>query len=72
MSKILKNFVDKYPRPRFGGGPLQLVYQVRFDVDVYGSVPGEGPTTLFMPAEAADQVGVLHLIVKVPDKSPSR
>jgi len=54
------------------GAILQLVYQVRFDVDVYGSVPGEGPAPLFVPAEAADQVGILHLVVKVPDKSPSR
>jgi len=54
------------------GAILQLVYQVRFDVDVYGSVTGEGPAPLFVPAEAADQVGILHLVVKVPDKSPSR
>ena len=53
------------------GAILQLVYQVRFDVDVYGSVPGEGPAPLFVPAEAANQVGILHLVVKVPDKSPS-
>ena len=58
--------------PEIGGVSLQLVYQVRFDVDVYGSVPGECPTPLFVSAEAADQVGILHLIVKVPNESPSR
>jgi len=45
------------------GAILQLIYQLRFDVDVYGSIPGEGPATLFVPAEAADQVGILHLVV---------
>ena len=50
-------------RPHIEGGFLQLIYQVRFDVDVYGSVSGEGPATLFVPAEAADQVGILHLVV---------
>ena len=45
------------------GGFLQLIYQVRLDIDVYGSVPGEGPAPLFVPAEAADQVGILHLVV---------
>ena len=32
------------------GAILQLIYQVRFDVDVYGSVPGEGPAPLFVAA----------------------
>jgi len=58
--------------PHIEGGFLQLIYQVRFDVDVYGSVSGECPATLFVPTEAADQVRILHLVVKVPDKSPSR
>ena len=49
--------------PELGGVSLQLIYQVRLDVDVYGSVPGEGPATLFVPAEAADKVGILHLVV---------
>ena len=69
MYKLLKNFVDKYPRPRIGSDSLQLVYQVRFDVNVYGSVPGERPATLFVAAETADQVRILHLIVKIPDES---
>ena len=55
--------------PEIGGVSLQLVYQIRFDVDVYGSVPGECPTPLFVSAEAADQVRVLDFVVEVPDKS---
>jgi len=51
--------------PEIGGVSLQLVYQIRFDVDVYGSVPGECPTPLFVSAEAADQVGILHDITPI-------
>lgn len=53
------------------GGFLQFVYQVGFQVNVYGPIPGECPATLFVAAEAADQVRILHLVVKIPDESTS-
>jgi len=50
---------------------LQFIYQVGFQVNVYRPVPGECPTTLFVAAEAADQVRILNLVVKIPDESTS-
>ena len=62
------NLSNKAPG-KIEGNFSQLIYQVCFNVNVYGSVPGECPTPLFVAAEATDQIGVLHLVVKVADKS---
>ena len=61
----------KNNRPQIEGDFLHFIYQVRFYVNIYGSVPCKGPASLFVSAEAADQVWILDFIVKVPDKGSS-
>jgi len=60
---------SKQNRPQHEGVFLHFVDEVRFDVYVYGSVPGEGSAPFFVFAEAADQVWVLDFVVEVSDKS---
>ena len=61
----------KQNRPQIEGDFSHLVYQVGFDVDVYGSVSGKGSASLFVSTEAADKIRVLDFVVKVPNKSSS-